>query len=140
MQGKKRKYEDGEEDPSIEQSSSKRRKSVEDVGDDEDAAAMENHANNDTIDGAYPPKERPFFGLLDEEEQEHFRNAADMLEANNFESLEERDQFLTSLFREAEGKELKIAQSQSASRLLERLMQLSTAAQLKKLFQTFSGK
>ena len=75
--------------------------------------------------------------MLDEEEQEYFRRAGDMLETNAFGDPEERNLFLASVYREADGKELKIAQSQSCSRLMERLIQLSTSEQLKTLFQKF---
>ncbi|KEQ92061.1 hypothetical protein AUEXF2481DRAFT_101045 [Aureobasidium subglaciale EXF-2481] len=102
-------------------------------------------------DGAFPnggyqdgeshggPPEMVFFGMLDEEEQEYFKRADEMLEMNNFADAEERSLFLANVYREANGKELKIANSQSCSRLMERLIQLSTAAQLKTLFQKFSG-
>jgi nucleolar protein 9 len=51
----------------------------------------------------------------------------------------EKALFIGNLHREAVGKELKIAHSQGCSRLLERLILLSTPAQLKALFQSFSG-
>ena len=47
--------------------------------------------------------------------------------------------FLANVWKEADGKELKIANSQT-SRLLERLILLSSPDQLKGLFQKFSGK
>jgi nucleolar protein 9 len=81
-----------------------------------------------------------FFGTLDEQEQEYFKRADDMLETNSFGDHEERSLFIANVYREADGKELKIAQSQSCSRLMERLIQLSSPAQLKTLFQRFSGK
>ena len=83
--------------------------------------------------------ERPFFGLLDDEEQEYFRRADELLELNDFPSAEERSLFLANVYKEAEGKELKIANSQSCSRLMERLILLSTPDQKKKLFEKFSG-
>lgn len=83
--------------------------------------------------------ERPFYGLLEDDEQEYFRRADELLEVNDFESEEQRQLFLTSLFREAEGKELKIANSQSCSRLMERLILLSSPIQKKRLFEKFSG-
>ena len=95
---------------------------------------------DDSLDNAYPHAEKPFFGMLDEEEQEYFKRADDMLETNSFGNAEERDLFLSKVYSEAEGKELKIAQSQSCSRLMERLIQLSTVPQMKQLFQAFSGK
>ena len=84
------------------------------------------------------PDATPFYGMLDEQEQEYFKKADEMLELNQFESSEDRDMFLGSVWKEAEGKELKIANSQS-SRLLERLILLSSPDQLKALFQKFSG-
>jgi len=86
-----------------------------------------------------PPGETPFYGLLDEGEQEYFRRADEMLEVNQFADAEERCLFLTNVYREANGKELKIASSQSCSRLMERLILLSTPNQLKTLFGKFSG-
>jgi len=83
--------------------------------------------------------ERPFFGLLDDQEQEYFRHADELLELNDFPSAEERSLFLANVYKEAEGKELKIANSQSCSRLMERLILLSTPDQKKKLFEKFSG-
>lgn len=85
------------------------------------------------------PGELPFYGLLDEDEQEYFKRADSMLEVNQFADSEERDLFLANVYKEASGKELKIANSQSCSRLMERLILLSTPAQLKALFQKFSG-
>ncbi|TIA55975.1 PLP-dependent transferase [Aureobasidium pullulans] len=99
------------------------------------------YTNGDHQDGEGqgPPQEQVFFGMLDEDEQEYFKRADEMLEMNNFSDAEERSLFLANVYREANGKELKIANSQSCSRLMERLIQLSTPAQLKTLFQKFSG-
>ena len=58
------------------------------------------------------PAETPFYGLLDEEEQEYFKRADDVLELNQFEGPEERNVFLANVYREADGKELKLANSQ----------------------------
>ncbi|EDU49356.1 hypothetical protein PtrSN002B_002709 [Pyrenophora tritici-repentis] len=80
----------------------------------------------------------PFYGMLDEQEQEYFKKADEMLELNQFESPEDRRIFLASVWKEAEGKELKMATSQT-SRLLERLILLASEDQLKSLFQKFSG-
>ena len=95
-----------------------------------------NHANGES----HQAVDRPFFGMLDEEEQDYFRKADEMLELNSFADPEERNLFLANVYREADGKELKLANSQSCSRLMERLIQLSSPQQLKKLFQKFNGK
>lgn len=81
----------------------------------------------------------PFYGLLDPEEQEYFSRAGEMLELNQFQDEEERTLFLDSVYEEANGKELKVACSQSCSRLMEKLIWLSNIEQVKKLFSKFSG-
>ncbi|KAG7128970.1 Nucleolar protein 9 like [Verticillium longisporum] len=83
--------------------------------------------------------EREFFGMLDDEEQEYFKRADEMLELNQFPSEEELDVFLQSVYREAVGKELKLASSQSLSRLMERLILLSSTPQKKHIFGAFAG-
>ncbi|KAI9877299.1 MAG: Nucleolar protein 9 [Pleopsidium flavum] len=101
---------------------------------DVDNAAQ--YGNNQTLKS---PGEMPFYGLLDEEEQEYFRRADELLEVNQFGDAEERNLFLANVYKEASGKELKIANSQSCSRLMERLIIMSTPQQLKVLFGKFSG-
>ncbi len=51
----------------------------------------------------------------------------------------ERELFLQNVWKEIEGKELKLSHSQGCSRLMERLILLGSHSQLKQLFQTFSG-
>lgn len=139
MEEKKRKHGETEEDPSLVAESSKRRKSSDQVEQQQDFVKLED--GQDGVDAAYPPlQDKPFFGMLDEEEQEYFKHADEMLELNQFDDAESRKLFLENVWREADGKELKIANSQSCSRLMERLIQLSTPEQLKGLFQKFSGK
>ncbi|KAK3698037.1 Glutamate decarboxylase 2 [Vermiconidia calcicola] len=132
MGDKKRKHEDGDDDPEPPESSSKRQKST---NDDMNAS----HVQSMSLESAYPPMEKAFFGVLDDEEQEYFKRADDMLESNAFGDHDERSLFLANVYREADGKELKIAQSQSCSRLMERLIQFSTPSQLKTLFEKFGG-
>jgi hypothetical protein len=145
---KKRKLEE-EEEVQQEEFAQPKRQRTEDGGDEaadqqdfvalpQDAAYLNGDYQNG--EGQGPPTEQVFFGMLDEEEQEYFKRADEMLEMNNFADAEERSLFLANVYREANGKELKIANSQSCSRLMERLIQLSTPAQLKTLFQKFSGK
>lgn len=85
------------------------------------------------------PGQIPFYGLLDEDEQEYFKRADSILELNQFTNDEERSLFLNSVYKEARGKELKMANDQSCSRLMERLILMSTSDQLKALFRKFSG-
>jgi len=147
---KKRKHEDAAlVDGDVENvDASKRQKisdddnNIEDFTEQHDYQPLENGAYDSHHGEPYQAEseDRPFFGMLDEEEQEYFRKADDMLETNQFGDNEERDLFLANVYREAEGKELKLANSQSCSRLMERLIQLSSPQQLKKLFQKFHGK
>lgn len=139
----KRKHEDDPADAVLEKSS-KRRKSDEAAPDPElhKQEFVPLDVDNQDMSAAYPapPHENAFFGMLAEQEQEYFKQADEMLELNSFATPEERSMFIANVYREAEGKELKIAHSQSCSRLLERLIRISDVKQLKKLFQAFSGK
>nr|POF15319.1 nucleolar protein 9 [Quercus suber] len=147
--GEKRKQDDLDENLALEDDhSDKRRKSTDEVlpahaaeaGDDYIPLQPEGEVGPDQQEYAYPPGlERPFFGMLDEEEQEYFRHADVTLEENTFADPDEKKLFLADVYKQAEGKELKIAQSQSCSRLLERLVQVWDAEQLKGLFEKFAG-
>ena len=106
---------------------------VEEVADHQEAIHGENPTTYDR------PSSLPFYGLLDEGEQEYFKRADSLLELNQFDNEDDRSLFLANVYKEANGKELKIASSQSCSRLMERLILLSTSDQLKGLFEKFSG-
>lgn len=144
---KKRKREQQEADKHTKRT--KREDAVDNVlqqyGDDDDDTAQQQYAPDQTpyqdeaIDGVTRPGAMPFYGMLDDDEQEYFKRADEMLELNQFADAEERAMFLANVWKEANGKELKIANSQSCSRLMERLILLSTAEQLKRLFQQFSS-
>lgn len=81
----------------------------------------------------------PFYGLLDTEEQEYFSRANEILELNQFQDAEELRTFIDSVYREARGKELKLACSQSCSRLMEKLISSSDIHQIRRLFDKFNG-
>ena len=160
---KKRKLQDDIDDIVLSDDSSKRRRrksgAVED-GDDQAAGLGIDSTEVAVANGDYDshrelgdgqpdrygdesnqiPFETAYFGVLDEQEQAYFHNADNVLDNDAFADPSERSLFLSNVYKEADGKELKIAQSQSCSRLLERLIRLSTPAQLRRLFQKFSGK
>jgi nucleolar protein 9 len=115
---------------------SKRHKKEDEVESIENGEAFQHQ--QDAVD-VTKPGELTYYGMLDDEEQEYFKKADEMLELNQFEDPEARELFLASVYKEADGKELKIANSQSCSRLLERLILLSSPDQLKSLFQKFNG-
>ena len=89
--------------------------------------------------GGAPQEDREFFGMLSDEEQEYFRSVDEQLDIDDFPSQDERDLYLAGVFTEAQGKELKLACSQSCSRLMERLILMSNTRQKKKLFEQFAG-
>ncbi|OTA83024.1 hypothetical protein M434DRAFT_400807 [Hypoxylon sp. CO27-5] len=89
--------------------------------------------------GGPPPADREFFGMLSDQEQEYFRSVDEQLDIDDFPSQEDRQLYLASVFAEARGKELKLACSQSCSRLMERLILMSNTRQKKKLFLQFAG-
>ncbi|KAL3475036.1 hypothetical protein BJX99DRAFT_247813 [Aspergillus californicus] len=101
----------------------------------EDYIPLEENQNDDEVQR----EDMPFYGLLDAEEQEYFSRANEMLELNQFQDAEERRLFVDSVFREARGKELKIACSQSCSRLMEKLISVSDIYQIRRLFNKFIG-
>ncbi|KAI1169782.1 pumilio-family RNA binding repeat domain-containing protein [Nemania sp. FL0916] len=120
----------------------KRRRRNED-GDDAEAdgqtAAFDDGHEQSQTPGGLLQTEREFFGMLSEQEQEYFRSVDEQLDIDNFPSQEERQLFLSSVFAEAQGKELKLACSQSCSRLMERLILMSNTRQKKQLFEQFGG-
>ncbi|ORY58824.1 pumilio-family RNA binding repeat domain-containing protein [Pseudomassariella vexata] len=103
----------------------------------DEATTYENWEDQHTS-GGHPPPEREFFGMLSEEDQEWFRSADQDLDADEFDTQEDRDKYLAGVFTAAQGKELKIACSQSCSRLMERLIIMSNTRQKKQLFEQFA--
>ena len=81
----------------------------------------------------------PFYGLLDNNEQQYFREAYNTLKSNSFGDDEERQLFIDNVHKEVEGKELKLACSQSCSRMLEGLILASSAEQIKRIYGKFKG-
>ncbi|CUM67823.1 uncharacterized protein PRCAT00005530001 [Priceomyces carsonii] len=79
-----------------------------------------------------------FFGLVDSNELDYFKQAEQTLNINTFESDEERETFTRSILEEAKGKELKLVTNQICSKLMERLILLANSAQLKRIFRLFS--
>ena len=78
-----------------------------------------------------------FYGLLTQDEQDYYTGVNSKLDANDFQFTEDQDLFVEAVHRESQGKELKVACSQSSSRYLERIVNISTPAQVKALLKTF---
>lgn len=87
----------------------------------------------------YDGEQTTFFGLLDEQEVEYFKQAESTLSVDAFGSSEERRGFVLSVIEETRGKELKLVTNHIGSRLCERLVLLANDAQLLRLFKAFSG-
>jgi nucleolar protein 9 len=139
----KRKLEDDHEEPAL-----KRRRPTEDHSEPADYIPFDSGEQDEQNgqNGQYEQdalgadqNDTPFYGLLDTEEQEYFSRAAEVLELNQFQTAEEQSIFVESVYEEAKGKELKIACSQSCSRLLEKIISLSSTDQLRRLFSKFLG-
>ncbi|ODQ66660.1 ARM repeat-containing protein [Nadsonia fulvescens var. elongata DSM 6958] len=81
----------------------------------------------------------PFYGLVEDQELEYFKQAESTLALDSFGSSEEREGFTSSVFEEAKGKELKLVTNQICSKLVERLILLANENQLCALFKSFSG-
>ncbi|KAK0376329.1 pumilio-family RNA binding repeat domain-containing protein [Colletotrichum limetticola] len=137
---KKKKREVNEEnyEANKEERSSKRRRVEDEEQDGEQQPAFDDAANEQEQSFRGNGPEVEFFGMLADEEQEYFRRADELLELNQFPSSEERDVFLQNVYKEARGKELKLASSQSLSRLMERLIILSNTRQKKQIFNAFA--
>ncbi|KAI5863985.1 ARM repeat-containing protein [Durotheca rogersii] len=128
-----------------EKTTKKRR--LNEAGDAAGDEALEREARfQDGYDGQYQPRnggpqstDREFFGMLSDQEQEYFRSVDEQLDIDDFPSHEDRQLYLGSVLAEAQGKELKLACSQSCSRLMERLILMSNTRQKKQLFGQFAG-
>lgn len=82
----------------------------------------------------------PFFGLVDSNELTYFHQAEQTLSLDTFGSPEEKAMFISSVFQEAKGKELKLVTNQICSKLMERLILHSTLKQIYQLFNAFNGR
>ncbi|KAK6204919.1 armadillo-type protein [Scheffersomyces amazonensis] len=84
-----------------------------------------------------PSEKTTFFGLVDSNELDYFKQAESTLNINAFESDEERIGFIRSVLEEAKGKELKLVTNQICSKLMERLILFASDKQLKSIFNSF---
>lgn len=136
---RKQKRRDVEEANEAKSAKRQRRDEARDANDAEhEYAAPEDAAGLPGFEGASRP-EKEFFGMLSDQEQEYFRQVDEQLDVDDFPSQEERDMYLANVFVEAKGKEMKLACSQSCSRLMERLILMANSRQKKKLFEQFGS-
>lgn len=99
-----------------------------------------NHIDNGASEEV-PNKEfsSVFYGLVDSDEIDYFKQAESTLNINAFDSDEERAGFVRSVLEEARGKELKLVTNQICSKLMERLVLFASPRQLKHIFHQFSN-
>lgn len=109
-------------------------------GDDKEDEEEQGDEQNQTTDESNKQQNTStFFGLVDANEIDYFKQAEATLNINAFESPEEREGFIRSVLEEARGKELKLVTNQICSKLMERLILSATDRQLKNLFKAFSN-
>ncbi|ODQ80915.1 hypothetical protein BABINDRAFT_170677 [Babjeviella inositovora NRRL Y-12698] len=80
-----------------------------------------------------------FFGLVDSQELDYFKQAESTLNVNAFSNEEERQGFIRSVLEESKGKELKLMTNQICSKLVERLLLSCTDAQVKRFYRALQG-
>jgi nucleolar protein 9 len=101
---------------------------------------FEDTAPGPPLEGAEPDKsDITYYGLLTDEESTYYANVNAKVVANDFEDEDDRTAFIDAVYRESQGKEMKLASSQSSSRHLEQLLKISNAEQLKNFFAAILG-
>ncbi|QLL33479.1 hypothetical protein HG536_0E03900 [Torulaspora globosa] len=103
---------------------------IEQQPDEHEAHGADNSEDSD-------PK--TFFGILDRDELEYFKQTEATLAMDAFESPEEKSHFVTRVFEEFQGKELKLVTSQICSKLVERVILNCNDDQLKAIFKACNG-
>ncbi|KAI5960364.1 NOP9 [Candida pseudojiufengensis] len=105
--------------------------------DSQDFVEISTEDNQGNVDQTNIPN--TFFGLVDSSEIDYFKQAESTLNINSFENDEEREGFINSVIKEAQGKELKLVTNQICSKLMERIVLFANTKQLKEIFKNFSG-
>ncbi|CCH60112.1 hypothetical protein TBLA_0C03080 [Henningerozyma blattae CBS 6284] len=105
----------------------------------EEQVSTYNDSNYEQDDDQPDGQKQVFFGVLDREELEYFKQAESTLSMDAFETPEEQHQFIISVIEEAKGKELKLVTSQICSKLMERIILAANDIQLKTIFKAFNG-
>ncbi|ABN67450.1 predicted protein [Scheffersomyces stipitis CBS 6054] len=120
----------------VEKSADKLEKKAQSLFEDTKSTGEEGGDDSNEIDASL---KSPFFGLVDSNELDYFKQAESTLNVNAFDSDEDREGFIRSVLEEARGKELKLVTNQICSKLMERLILFASDRQLKNIFGQFSG-
>lgn len=112
---------------------------VEFVIDTDPEVHSEEVADIEKLEGKETETKPTFFGLVDANEIDYFKQAEATLNINAFEQLEERQEFVRAILEEARGKELKLVTNQICSKLMERVILLGDDIQVKFIFKQFQN-
>ncbi|KAJ3405152.1 Nucleolar protein 9 [Chytriomyces hyalinus] len=83
--------------------------------------------------------DQPELGRVDPDVQEYFISIEKMLDENDFEADEDRVLFIQNVYREVGANDVKLAADSDCSRVLEKLIRLSTDVQVRRLMRSFNG-
>lgn len=104
----------------------------------EDLEIFDGKEQDHEEDSSVPTEKPVFFGIIDRQELEYFKQAERTLNANAFGSDEEKSGFIEGVVDEMTGKELKVVTSDICSKLVERVLLNGTDAHIRKLFNGFN--
>ncbi|OZJ05501.1 hypothetical protein BZG36_01891 [Bifiguratus adelaidae] len=105
-----------------------------------------NETSQDMIEYSHQ-EERPrnydasqvFYGYLDTDLQSYFTTVESKIDASDWDSVEERNLFITNVLSEVEGKELILATDHKGSMVLEKLLPFVNDFALRVFFDRFNG-
>ncbi|KAJ1672586.1 Nucleolar protein 9, partial [Spiromyces aspiralis] len=80
------------------------------------------------------------YGILNPDLQSYIKNCEPMLDDSQFESSEDLDAFLDSVYQEIRGKEVIVMTDHDCSRILEKLLRVSNDYQIMHVFSCIIGK
>ncbi|KAJ3066987.1 Nucleolar protein 9 [Podochytrium sp. JEL0797] len=83
--------------------------------------------------------DQPELGRLDPDAQVYFVSIEKMLDDNDFETDEDRLLFVQNVYKEVGQNDIKLAADPDASRVLEKLIRLSSDVQVRRLMRSFQG-
>ncbi|KAI8615692.1 armadillo-type protein [Chytriomyces sp. MP71] len=83
--------------------------------------------------------DQPELGKVDPDVHVYFTSIEKMLDENEFESDEDRALFIQNVYREVGANDVKLAADSDCSRVLEKLIRMSSDIQVRRLMRAFNG-
>ncbi|ORY44321.1 ARM repeat-containing protein [Rhizoclosmatium globosum] len=83
--------------------------------------------------------DQPELGRVDPDVQVYFMSVEKMLDEQEFETDEDRILFVQNVYREVGANDVKLAADSECSRVLEKLIRLSSDVQVRRLMRSFTG-